>query len=353
MSSILLSVPLSAPASTRRADLDRAKGLAILLVVFGHLVARQRPVGVGWYEPLRIAVYLFHMPLFMYLSGYVTFHSGAARTSPASWGPLAARRAVRLLLPFLLFGIVILCGKLLAAHVVMVDNVPSGFWSGLRALVWDTGNSPATSIWYIGVLFTYCVATPLLLALDRSRALLVVVASLLYVVSLPATLYLDRIGTFFVFFVVGGLAADAGERWRAVVDALWLPALAVLAAVALPVSLGWVHFDWTEGSEVFPYKWALLLAGLLSMPAIHGLVRHGAFARSVTLGALGRYVFVIYLLNTLFIGLAKGALLRVVPWNETFFPLLAALLMLAGTLGPIQTKRWVLRRIPVLDRATD
>src|SRR6516165_3886939 len=40
-----------------RPDIEQAKGLAILLVVFGHLVARQDPEGVHWYEPLRRAVY--------------------------------------------------------------------------------------------------------------------------------------------------------------------------------------------------------------------------------------------------------------------------------------------------------
>ncbi len=116
------SLPLR-PAS-RLADIDRAKGLAILLVVFGHLVARQGPTGVGWYDPLRIGIYLFHMPLFMYLSGYVAFMSGAARAPLSGWPAFVRRRAVRLLVPFLLFGLIILCAKLVFARIAIVDNVP-------------------------------------------------------------------------------------------------------------------------------------------------------------------------------------------------------------------------------------
>lgn len=350
------AAPLAfAPArsAARLSDLDRAKGFAILLVVFGHLVARREPAGVGWYEPLRIAVYLFHMPLFMYLSGYVTFLSGAARTPPAAWPRLARRRAGRLLLPFVTFGVVILCGKLAVAQFITVDNVPAGLWPGLRALVWDTGHSPATSIWYIAVLFAFCLVTPLLLALDRSRALLVVVAALAFVLPLPPILYLDRIGTYFIFFVAGGLAADAGRHWLRTLDRLWAPALLALVVVALPVSLGWIRFTWSEGAQGFPYKWALLIAGLLSLPAVHGLVRHGPSARASGLALLGRYVFVIYLLNTVFIGLTKALLLGLVSWDGPHFPPFAAALMLAGVAGPILTKRWVLRRLPALDRATD
>lgn len=36
-------------AKERRLDLDRAKGLAILLVVYGHIVARQAPANNEWY----------------------------------------------------------------------------------------------------------------------------------------------------------------------------------------------------------------------------------------------------------------------------------------------------------------
>ena len=345
------SLPLR-PAA-RLADLDRAKGLAILLVVFGHLVARQGPTGVGWYDPLRIGIYLFHMPLFMYLSGYVTFLSGTARVPLSTWRAFARRRAVRLLMPFLLFGLIILCAKLVFARIAIVDNVPPGFWQGLSALFWDTSHSPATSVWYIVALFVFCAATPVLLALDPTRTLLVAVAILAYVAPLPPVAYLDRIGTYFIFFVAGGLAADAGPRWLRLVDIARWPALVGLLALTLAVGSGEITFTWSEGAQGFPYKWALLTAGLFSLPAIHGLVRHGALARSTVLETLGRYVFVIYLLNTPFIGITKAALLEITPWNgERFLPFAAAL-MLAGTLGPLATKRWLLRRMPTLDHLTN
>lgn len=340
-------------AATRLTDIDRAKGIAILLVVFGHLVARQSPANVSWYDPLRIVVYLFHMPLFMYLSGYVTFLSGAARTPRQGWPTLVRKRATRLLIPFLLFGLAILCAKLVASHFAAVDNVPPNLWDGLRALIWDTEHSPATSVWYIAVLFVFCIATPPLLALDHSRALLVGVAVALYLLPLPPPFYLDRIGTYFIFFVAGGLAADAGPRWQRIVDLTRWPALVGLAAVTYLVASGHITFQWTEGAQGFPYKWALLIAGMLSMPAIHGLVRHPPFAFSTTLILLGRYVFIIYLLNTPFIGITKAILLKLVSWDGSHFLPFAAALLLAGILGPMLTKRWVLRRIPALDRMTD
>lgn len=332
-------------------DLDRAKGVAILLVVVGHLVARRTPAGVTWYDPLRIAIYLFHMPFFMYLSGYVTFLSGAARTPLTEWTRLVCRRAERLLLPFLLFGLAILAAKLIISRFAHIDNVPASLGSGLLDMVWNTERSPAVSIWYIGVLFVYCIATPLLLRLDGSRALLAIAAVLLYIAPLPPNLYLNRIGTFFIFFVAGGLAADAGESWRRWMETWHWWLVPVFAVIVWAVASGTVHIVWTPGLQGFPYKWWMLAAGLLSMPVVHGLLQSGASANGF-FTRLGRYSLVIYLLNTIFIGATKAVLLHFGRWDDSDFLPLACALLVAGVAGPILTKMWFLRRIPLLDRMT-
>jgi hypothetical protein len=61
----------------------------------------------------------------------------------------------------------------------------------------------------------------------------------------------------------------------------------------------------------------------------------------------------IYLFNTWFIGLAKGALLHVWSWDGANFLPFAAVLMLWGVMGPIVLKQAVFRRVKVLDRLTD
>lgn len=326
----------------RRLDLDRAKGLAILLVVFGHLVAREGPRDVFWYDQLRGPLYDFHMPFFMYLSGYVTFLSGAARTPLRAWPVLLRRRAVRLLIPFVLFGLAVLLGKLLLAELVHVDNVPDDLSSGLTGLFWFTERSPSLSVWYLVVLFALVMATPLLLAANGGRPwLLLGVAALLHVLPVPPILYADRIARFAVFFVLGGIAADAGGRWLGLVDRWWLWLAPAFAASLL-------LFAW--GADPF---WRMLAAGLLALPVLHGLVRVGPLSRSALLVALGGFSFVIYLFNTIAIGVTKALLLMVASWDGANFAWFAAALMAAGVLGPILAKLLVLRRIAVLDRMTD
>jgi len=327
----------------RRTDLDLAKGLAIFLVVFGHLVAREPPSGNQWYVVLQQAVYLFHMPFFMYLSGYVTFLSGSAVVVPEKWPGLVARRANRLLVPFLLFGLLIIAGKLILSRVMYVDNVPTSASAAILGIVWHTDQSPATSVWYIAVLFMFCIITPLLMRLVAGRVVVLLGgATILYFLPLPHVMYLDRFGRFYVFFLVGGYAAQLGEGWIKRVDQVRL-----LAALVFLVA---VCFSYGASS-----KWsaeAFLVCGLLSMPALHGLVRTRPLDRSKLLLTLGIYSFVIYLLNTLFIGLAKGAMLRMMPWDGANFLLFAPLMLAAGIVLPVALKKYGLRHFPWLDRIT-
>ncbi|GAN78310.1 acyltransferase [Acidisphaera rubrifaciens HS-AP3] len=315
--------------AARREDIERAKGLAIVLVVFGHLVARAEPAGLTWYEPLRAAVYSFHMPLFFYLSGLAAALAGP----PAAYWPYLRGRARRLLVPYAAFGLLILAGKLAAARIVAVDHVPASFGAGLAALFWRTGDSPAGSVWYLAVLFACAAALPPLLRyLGPGRALLL--AGLLFLLPLPPLLWADRVGGYAVFFAAGVAAGrhdTAWTRWR---DRVWpvcflllLVLLAGIVAGAVPAG----RIDAGAAGRV-----TLLLAGLLAMPALHGAVAAGSVRRDRVLLALGRGSFAIYLLNTITIGLAKAALLTAgLAWTAADFPRLAVALMAAGLGGPL------------------
>jgi fucose 4-O-acetylase-like acetyltransferase len=340
-----LTLPELRMYAQRRTDIDRAKGLAILLVVFGHLVARADPAGVDWYEPLRRAVYAFHMPFFLYLSGLVAVISGMLLAPQAAWPGLAVSRARRLLLPF--FGIdgLIVLGKILAARVMAVDNVPAGVLAGLQDLLWHTRDSPALSVWYLFVLFVVSLGCVGGVGGERGRLPWVLGGCvLLYVLPLPDYLYLDRVGTYAVFFGIGAWAGLLGARWDGFMDRYW-PGLLGLLVVGL-AAVAWFGAQWPE-------KVVLLPMGALSMPAIHGCLRYCAARSTRMLSFLGRYSFVIYLFNTVFIGLAKGVILFFCSWDGGDFLPFAVVLMAAGILGPVGLKFAVLRRLPVLDQLTD
>jgi uncharacterized membrane protein YcfT len=333
--------PAQAAASVRRLDLDRAKGVAILLVVFGHIVAREPPVGVEWYDQVRYLIYRFHMPFFLYLSGYVAWLTGAALTPFAAVPGLLRRRAERLLLPFLLFGLFVLLGKLVAARLLHVDNAPAGLLEGLRDLVWTTGESPATMVWFLWALFLSSALAPLLVP-RIGLAGFVALGFALSAAELPAIAYLDKFGRHFLFFALGCLAAAREARWLPLFER-WLPFWwAAFALSLLAAHLGWIG-EW----------WSLVACGAAAIPALHGAMRLPPLATASWPLFFGRHSMAIYLLNTVAIGLAKALLLAAgVGWTAPGFLVHAPALALAGVFLPILLKTHVLRRVPALDRMT-
>lgn len=281
------------------------------------------------------------MPFFMYLSGYVAWLSGVIDLPLEKWPRLVRSRAVRLLVPFVLFGATMLAAKLAAAPFTTVDNPPDGLLGGLRDMLWSTSRSPAIAIWYLYVLFVVSCLTPLLVHVAKGRLwLAALVALVLFALPIPMVAYLDRIAKFWIFFIVGILAAREGDRWLDAIDRYWWAALALLAALLVVLA---------APREL---KWSVLACGVVAIPALHGLVRCRPLSGSGLLLTLGGYSLVIYLLNTLAIGGAKAVMSRFLSWDGTGFLLFAPVLFAAGVLVPILVKRYVFRRVPFLDRIT-
>lgn len=324
-------------------DVDRMKGMVILLVVLGHVVAREPPAGHAWWDTLRTAIYAFHMPAFLYLGGLVMAHTGTLQMPLYGYAQYVRRRAVRLLVPFFGLGLLVVTGKLALAPFLHVDNAPDGAAEALVGLFWDTTRSPSLTIWYVLVAFVYAVTLPPLVHRSGGSVIPAVgLAILLFALPIPPVAYADRVAGYAVFFTAGLLAGLSLQAWMALVDrhrrAFWALFACSCLLVLLPVAP----------------SVRLLVAGLLSMPALHALARLPSVARFPLWAWLGRYAFVIYLLNTIAIGLMKALMLKVFgSWDGANFLLFAPILLLSGVLLPVLAKTVLFRRVPALNRLTD
>ncbi|MCR9258149.1 MAG: acyltransferase [Pseudomonadaceae bacterium] len=324
-------------------DIDRAKGLAIFLVVLGHIVAGDPPKGNAWFEELVRIVYSFHMPFFMYLSGFVMFYTFKAMDNAAGYFTYVQKKAFRIAPAFILFGIVILLGKMLVAPVMHVDNQPeAGFVQGIVDILLVPGQSAAKGLWFVYVLFEFYLVVPLLLFVFGGRVWPIVLVGLgLAFVSGPPVLMLEGAFEYLIYFSVGMLSASSLPRYHIVLDRF-----CVLFFLAFLASLPLLY------SQV-PYPTAKLLIGLLSIPALHGLVRTAMLSRWEFLAVWGLFSFAIYLMNTIAIGLAKGIALKFVSWDGANFLWIAPLIFVAGFVGPIIVKKYIFVYIKPLDRITD
>lgn len=337
----IADVPLDAArpamtATSRHVYLDRAKGLAIFLVVLGHVVAREGPPGSEWYLWLKNRIYVFHMPLFMCVSGMVYGLKWQAPAHVRDYLADLSRRVARLLPAYLLFGALIFVGKLAVQQFAVVDNPVQG-WHSFLGLLIAPSKSFTSFLWYIYALTLIFAAFPVLHVLLRGQvlAMLVICVAFWWLPSSPVLAW-DKLREFSAYFVLGVLLARHHDTFLRLLRLAW------------PVML--LAFVWYLPEARAPFE--VRACAALSIFSVLGLMQALPDMRVDPLAYLGRYTLSIYLLNTIVIGVVKLMLLETIGWSHDRFPQAFAILLATGVVGPVLVKQILFRRVPWLDRIT-
>lgn len=299
---------MSTAVKPRLRYFDMLKGVAIFLVVMGHVIT------MCVREVDRTALFKFleqiHMPLFFFISGWFTFKQvddGVAR-------PAVGQRALRLLLPMVAVSSL---WVFYFPHSGLESPIQSTF-SALWADTWKNG------YWFTLVLFEiiliYVALTPLLSRCRRVAASCCVAVAAwavlvaLYIYILPTSvsgyLSLELTATFFPIFMFGVLARRYREGFMAAVySSLWQTA----AMVAFGVCLYMCCWPWEfglEGLTLMALKAVLHIALALIAMAVFEAWAGRAFADDArpatrTIASvweyLGRQSLGIYLLHYFFL----------------------------------------------------
>ena len=329
--------------SGRLTEIDRAKGLAILLVVIGHLiVGTHKPEGNAWFEQLVTIIYSFHMPFFMYLSGFVMLYTFKPLESKRDYFDYSLGKFKRLAPGFFCFALIILLGKILVSQFLHVDNQPAELIQGVVDIVLTPGLSAAKGLWFIYVLFEFYLLAPLILFVFGGRPIgLVIVGLVVYFLPSTPLFMLDGAFEYLVYFGIGATIAHHFSRVQT-----WLDKYSVQLFIVFTLSLFLLEYS------PLAYPVTKLIIGCLSIPAIHALIRMAPFSNSNLFLGWGLVSYAIYLMNTIAIGFTKGVLLQFVSWDGTNFLFVAPILLAAGFYGPILVKRYVLPYVRPLDRIT-
>ncbi len=206
-----------------RADYwDNVKGLLILLVVYGHLI-EQLPGGKN--SAVYKLIYLFHMPLFVFCSGYLS------RFSPE-------KILKRLLLPYVLLQAV--------CCIITVQEIQM--------------TTPYWALWYLPALAVWRITIPFLESCSQKAAPLVIAAALLCAclfgfdntVGYYATL--SRMIVFYPYFIAGYYARKYGYHPRTPKQAdRVFPALVLLSAAGIFLFFSsYFEADWLY--EAYSYR---------------------------------------------------------------------------------------------------
>lgn len=324
---------------SRLEDIDRAKGLGILLVVIGHITLGEFPPGNEWYRWLNSLLYMFHMSFFMFLSGFVAHYSYRDVKSLHGYLAYQKKKFTRFVPAFLLFGVLICVGKSLMTGLLHIDNPPGKIFDSLLTLLIMPQHSASTHLWYIYVLFLYYLVVPLLAAaIDRFGIGILVSAFAACFLQVTEYCALNLAVRYLLSFTLGMWCAKNIDSYSLVLDrfkSIFLLVFAFVIAI----------------SPIFPESTLKgLIVGLASIPALHSLVRLSVFKADGILAELGRYSYPIYLMHTVAIGFAKGVVLKITSWDGARFLFIAPVLLLAGLCVPVTVMKYLIARIKFFNR---
>lgn len=323
-------------------DIDQAKGFAIFLVVLGHITLSSQPQNVSWYEFIRVAIYKFHMPFFMYLSGYIMYYTLPKFSSILEYWTFTKQKAFRLIIPLIIFGLAIGIGKYTFQNFIKVDGVPQFSLFEFFKIILEPTNSFASSVWYIYVLFLFYLMVPLLIVLFNKREYLIVILGLIIHFIRPTNYFaLNSFNEYLLYFSLGMISLKYRARLNYYFDK-W--------RIFLIITFLFSFFLIFQNINASVSK---LIISLISIPALTSLVRNKFIMENKSLTLYSKYTFVIYLLNTILIGLCKGIILKFFSWDGYNFILVAPILLLIGLYGPIVIKKYLFVRIFYLDKMTN
>lgn len=314
----VIPVPVVSSSTARMRWMDVARGIGIVLVVYGH--ALRVLVGAGLIspaDPLWVSdyvIYTFHMPLFFLLSGMnveQSLRKGKIQFLRSKLWTIAY--------PYLLWSLIQGSIQILfASHL----NTPLHPHS-LATILWR----PIGEFWFIYVLFIFQLIG---MIFARTRIPLALLAIAAYVGSfyLPANIW-ERVAHMLIFFAVGILFTKtirlSLERIRFVVLPLSILAFAFLAFIgrnlsnsnadsplSLPATAAGIAMVLVASQYVVqttePATRLLSLLGLASMAiyVLHVLVGSGS---RVALHMVGIHSIWIYLVVAVVLGVAIPALI--------------------------------------------
>ena len=221
------------PSTSQRIEwLDRARGIGIILVVFGHVergLATSNIVhGYGW-ALIDFVLYCFHMPLFMFISG-LNVDGSLRHGRPA----FLKSKILLIAYPYLLWSVL---QGLILFYAGSLANTPKGL-NDLARIAWE----PMSQFWFLYALFAFMIMAAFFNA--RMQLAIGVVAYLVADIA-PMDNIISKLMHFMVFFALGRVMVAHKEVMRPRTDIAAAALLILVFNAVLLFRQGGISYDST------------------------------------------------------------------------------------------------------------
>nr|WP_321231919.1 acyltransferase family protein [uncultured Psychroserpens sp.] len=297
----------------RLIDIDVAIGISIVLVVYGHLFLDETlPF---WYIKSREMIYQFHMPLFMFFSGFLMSYTYKKVNSIEEYKSYILKKASKFLPAYLVFSLIFLGFEFVSGDYSS-QKLKLDF---IDILVYPS-KAPAGFLWYIYVLFQFYLIFPLLEKMvSKNVFIIITIAVIIQFLNVTGLFNLDLFSFYLLFVVLGIISTRFLDVYYKFIRNFGL--VSIICFVVLMSFYG-------------RYEIPKLVYGLFSIPVVHYIsLKLSNFKITEYLSNLGKHSYHIYLMNTLIIGICYLMIIKEL--NFEFSLLILIILFLLGLILPV------------------
>lgn len=313
--------------------IDISKAICIVLVVIGHF---HPPFSPEWYVAVIKIIYTFHMPLFMFASGYLY----AMTFKNQEYGNFLLKKVRRLVIPYFICSLIIIAIKMSFQDFFYVPR-PMTYLAFLDILY-----KPKAGyfLWFVWALWWIFMLIPFFKT-KLQRLLLLMIALIVHFYPLHITSYFCLMETqkMLIFFVSGVVMYD-NKHYFSICKKVPILVYLIFFCVC-----EWFFLKGSSGNPWTKFLLAIIgIAFIVSLSLELQKVKNRVVKSIFYLLSSSSYF--IYLFHTSFEGLAKAILDNMSLFNKeaisnsVFFSLIVVFVVGFGVLIPVFIYHFIVKK---------
>lgn len=302
--------------------LEIVRAFTIILVVIGHYTPDNAPL---WYDTLIKVIYTFHMPTFLFISGFLYMHTRKEET----YISFLFKKVKRLLIPYFVTSIIIITIKLIMSGNAYLEN-PVTIDSYYEILFLP---SAGYFLWFVIALWWMFVILPFFKT-RKYRLVLFLGSIILAFIPIEFTriFCLEEFKNMFLFFMLGVTVCDYKDKSESVMTRYshsYIPL--ILFSLFTYLYLTGICYE---------CKYFLPFLGIIVILQSANILECSKQVKlKNAMFSIASSSYIIYLFHTTFEGFAKSCVVKlqglVLPDNTISFIISSFVVILLGLIGPI------------------
>lgn len=266
---------------------DYLKAFACLLVVLGHLIQSLQKAELDGFENItgfiERSIYLFHMPLFMCMSGFL-YNRTRKDFTAKSYGVFVLKKTINLGVPYFTFYCIFLSLNILFSSSVNTARSKSDFLSMF--------NNPMPPYWFLYALLSIFICVPLIEKIFNNNKYITLAflagLKIISLFSLTPVYFINSVMSYGLYFYIGCFINDDKQTS--------LPKCVAGATVwSIASVLLYLYRDGIEAHLLAFIKIIFAITAIIILTQIFRRIK-----KSAVLDTFKKYTFQIFVMHTIF-----------------------------------------------------